>query len=229
MEVDIMSSEQQKARMRAFFQNNRDRYAYYGAHYRDGLKLEMVAAYGGMCEWCEETDPIVLTLDHKDDDSHIEKGLYGLNARGGHKLYSRLKQEGWPRERFQLLCFNCNAKKEHYRKRDEMAERWGTEEEIAARPKRAGEGVRVSNRSGFKGVFWNSQKHRWQAKITLNGKGITLGFYKDLALAALAYRKAAIEAWGEYANVPTLDEIAEIAAQMESPQASDKSAEDLGL
>lgn len=222
----MSTSDVQKARMALFFQQNKDRYAYYGVHYRDGLKKEMVAAYGGMCEWCEEDSPVVLTLDHIDDDSHVEKSLYGINGRGGHKLYARLKIEGWPKERFQLLCFNCNSKKEHYRKREAMVERWGSEEEIAARPKRAGEGIRTSNSSGFKGVFWNSQKARWQARITVSGLVKGLGLFKDIRDAAKAYRTEAVRVWGTFAKVPTDEEIEEIAKQMEHKH---QSPEDLGL
>lgn len=66
------------------------------------------------------------------------------------------------------------------------------------------------NRSGFKGVFWNSQKLKWQAKLMLNGKQKHIGFFSDITDAVLAYRTAAISVWGEFALVPSDTEIAQI-------------------
>lgn len=202
-----MSTVKYQETRRVYFQDNKDKFAYYAIQYRDLLKAEMVEAYGGECQRCGIKDIDTLTLDHIDDDSYVEKQLYGLNGRGGHKIYARLKASGWPKERLQLLCFNCNAKKEHQRRREAVEARWGTKEEVFDRPKRAGEGPRANNKSGFKGVFWNEQKQRWQAKITANGVGTSLGFYIEIADAARAYKVAAIEAWGKAANVPSEEEI----------------------
>jgi hypothetical protein len=40
-----------------------------------------------------------------------------------------------------------------------------------------------NNKSGFKGVHWNSQKKRWRALIEINGKDKHLGFFKDIEKA----------------------------------------------
>lgn len=221
-----------------YVRNNRDRFAHYAAQQRDKIKAEMVAAYGGKCLHCGEVDQIVLTLDHINDDSEVEKELYGLNARGGHKHYQRLKRDGWPKERFQLLCFNCNARKEHNRRRATIAENWGERNHADRTAVQAKIGLRAHNTSGFKGVFWDKQKGKWAARIMLDYKTKHLGFYVNIADAARAYKTAAVNAWGENANVASEDEIDRIAAgitnpepEMDAPpeQTATSNIEDLGL
>lgn len=80
------------------------------------------------------------------------------------------------------------------------------------------------NTSGFKGVFWNSQKHKWQAKLHVLNKQKHVGFFDSIEEAAKAHRRAAIEVWGEFALVPTDEEIEE-----QVRRECTKSAEELGL
>jgi hypothetical protein len=47
------------------------------------------------------------------------------------------------------------------------------------------------NKSGFKGVFWNTQKSKWQSKICFDGVTKHLGFFSDATAAAIAYNSAA--------------------------------------
>lgn len=60
---------------------------------------------------------------------------------------------------------------------------------------------RKNNKSGFKGVYWHTQSKCWRAKITVNGKCITVGGFKIKEDAAKAYDKAAIKYFGEFANL----------------------------
>lgn len=71
---------------------------------RAALRLETIEAYGGRCVCCGEDWPMFLTIDHIDGDGWLEKG------KGWH-LYKRLKSQGWPKDKYQLLCFNCNSAK----------------------------------------------------------------------------------------------------------------------
>lgn len=70
------------------------------------LKLEMITAYGGKCDCCGESEPKFLTIDHiygggKNDRGHVSsEGFWG-----------RLRRENWPRDKYALLCFNCNCAK----------------------------------------------------------------------------------------------------------------------
>lgn len=50
--------------------------------------------------------------------------------------------------------------------------------------------VRSTNKSGYTGVSWNSDRRKWAAQLWVNGQNIKLGFYKDKVDAAAAYIQA---------------------------------------
>jgi hypothetical protein len=53
--------------------------------------------------------------------------------------------------------------------------------------------------SRFKGVFWDSRRHKWGACIHRDGKGYWLGHFTDEVAAAQAYDRAARELFGAFA------------------------------
>ena len=57
--------------------------------------------------------------------------------------------------------------------------------------------MKKSNKSGYKGVTYYRKK--WFAQIRHNGKTLYLGYYNTPIEASLAYKKKAIELYGEYA------------------------------
>jgi hypothetical protein len=69
---------------------------------------------------------------------------------------------------------------------------------------------RIKNRSGYKGVFFYSDrlKKPWMAKVTLKGGQKNLGYFATAIEAALAYDAAARARFGAFAhcNFPTPDE-----------------------
>lgn len=62
--------------------------------------------------------------------------------------------------------------------------------------------VRLTSRntSGFKGVFWNKNLHKWRVQIVANKKQIHIGHFQKKEEAAAAYAVAAEKYHGEYAN-----------------------------
>lgn len=62
--------------------------------------------------------------------------------------------------------------------------------------------VRRDNQSGFRGV--NSERGKWRARITSDGKLRTIGYFPTPEAAAAAYDSAAIELHGEFARTNTL-------------------------
>ena len=58
--------------------------------------------------------------------------------------------------------------------------------------------IAKSNTSGVKGVHWHV--HKWQARITINGKRVSLGHFASKEEAAAAYQKAAKIYYGDFAR-----------------------------
>jgi hypothetical protein len=80
---------------------------------RVALRLETIEAYGGKCACCDCNIPEFLTVDHIDGKGAAHRR--SINKPGdrssGEKLYSWLKKNGFPKDNFQLLCYNCNCAK----------------------------------------------------------------------------------------------------------------------
>lgn len=60
--------------------------------------------------------------------------------------------------------------------------------------------LRKDNVSGFKGVSWEAASSRWAAFIKVDRRSRRIGAYLTKEEAALAYDKAAREAFGEFAR-----------------------------
>lgn len=56
-----------------------------------------------------------------------------------------------------------------------------------------------NNTSGYKGV--TMEGGRWRARIVINNKSISLGYYDDPAEAAIVYDMAATKMFGEFARL----------------------------
>jgi hypothetical protein len=78
-------------------------------------KLKVFRAYGNKCKLCDEKDPLVLNVDHVFNDGKSHKGSTGRRVTGN-SLYTYLIKEKFPQDRFQLLCANCNQRKEWFRR-----------------------------------------------------------------------------------------------------------------
>jgi hypothetical protein len=77
------------------------------------LRLEVIAAYGGKCVCCKETNEIVLTIDHIDETGAYHRMT--LKQAGIHSVYRWLRRNKFPKDNFQLLCQNCNFAKRYHK------------------------------------------------------------------------------------------------------------------
>ena len=73
---------------------------------RHRQRLEVIEAYGGKCVCCGEAHPEFLTVDHVFNDGAEERKTEWSGT-----WYAKLKKLGWPKDRYQLLCWNCNSSK----------------------------------------------------------------------------------------------------------------------
>jgi hypothetical protein len=69
------------------------------------LRREILAAYGGQCACCGEMEAGFLTVDHVNGNGSRERRTPGLKG----SLYGRIKRAGFPRDKYRLLCYNCNC------------------------------------------------------------------------------------------------------------------------
>lgn len=73
------------------------------------LQDEAIRAYGGYaCSWCGIDEPLVLCLDHVENNGNAHRKELGFL--GGARLYKWLRDRGYPTG-FQVLCMNCNHAK----------------------------------------------------------------------------------------------------------------------
>lgn len=68
------------------------------------LKHEVIDAYGGRCACCGESAIEFMTIDHTDGGGSDHRKKTGK----GRGIYKDLKARGFPKDGFQVLCFNCN-------------------------------------------------------------------------------------------------------------------------
>lgn len=81
--------------------------------WRTALREQTLVAYGCRCACCGETTPEFLAIDHIFNDGTEHRQRSGRRLTGS-ILYLWLRNNGYPKDRFQLLCHNCNQTKEYY-------------------------------------------------------------------------------------------------------------------
>ena len=72
---------------------------------------------------------------------------------------------------------------------------------LAGRSSNAANSIaKQNNKSGIKGVYWHSEKHKWQSTITVKRRTQHLGYFSNKKMAAQAYADAAKRHYGEFAR-----------------------------
>lgn len=71
---------------------------------QDKLNESVWNAYGNKCECCGELNSGFFTIDHIFNDGSIDRKEHGK----GKHIYQKLGRMGYPKDRYRLLCFNCN-------------------------------------------------------------------------------------------------------------------------
>jgi hypothetical protein len=76
------------------------------ANKRFQIKIKVMKEYGNKCACCGEDQIEFLTIDHINNDGAIERKTI---SSGGHNFYSWLLKNNCPKDKYQILCFNCNC------------------------------------------------------------------------------------------------------------------------
>lgn len=81
--------------------------------YAQDLKSEFLIVYGGCCNCCGESHRQFLSLDHIDGKGNEHRFELTGNKRGGSTRFmlEKLKKLNWPKDNYQILCYNCNIAK----------------------------------------------------------------------------------------------------------------------
>lgn len=70
--------------------------------------------------------------------------------------------------------------------------------------------LKITNKSGYKGISWAKKSNKWLVSIKYNNKTINLGYFTCIKKAVEAYNTAAIKYFGEYASINKIGENNEI-------------------
>lgn len=62
------------------------------------------------------------------------------------------------------------------------------------------QGVKVTNKSGHKGISWYTRDKRWVAKLNIHGKQVVVGHFKNKEDAVKAMEKTRMEIHKEFAR-----------------------------
>lgn len=75
------------------------------------LRRKVLLAYGHECVCCKINEPVFLALDHVNDDGAAHRKV--LKSRSSDAVFRDVKKQGYPKDAYQLLCFNCNEAKRY--------------------------------------------------------------------------------------------------------------------
>jgi hypothetical protein len=73
-------------------------------------RLDVLKAYGNRCACCGEDEQNFLGIDHIHGGGNAERRAIGCNE----NFYRRIQKLGYPKDKYRLLCHNCNMSRSFY-------------------------------------------------------------------------------------------------------------------
>jgi len=111
--VESKCLECNRAKAKAWYARNRFTANEASKARRKKLRQEVLVAYGGKCACCGEDQMEFLSIDHVNGGGNAHRRNFSGTTDTGAVL-RWLKQQGFPKDGFQLLCHNCNGAKGYY-------------------------------------------------------------------------------------------------------------------
>jgi len=124
----------------------------------------------------------------EDEDGYIVIGVQGAQHRA-HRLAFLYMTGEWP------------AQQVDHRNLDKGDNRWTNLRFATPSQNNQNAPVKSNNTSSCKGVSWYVAGKKWRARIVLNKREISLGYFDDFDAAKAAYEAAACEIFGEFARL----------------------------
>lgn len=113
-EYGAQHREELSSYMKKYREENIIKLKLYDKHRIAELKKDVISHYGGECSCCGEKQIEFLSIDHINGDGAEERRrLFGDRTYGGWSIYRLIQKNGYPAERYQVLCMNCNFAKAH--------------------------------------------------------------------------------------------------------------------
>lgn len=82
------------------------------------MRQRIIETLGSQCARCGEDDPLVLQIDHVNDDGAEERKRFGHRGSGRRYMQHLLAEVLSGSDRYAILCANCNMRKEQLRRRE---------------------------------------------------------------------------------------------------------------
>jgi len=100
--------DERNAHRRKYCKANPDKMKKYVKNQQAHLREVIITGYGGKCECCGESEPVFLDIDHINNNGKLDRQRFNTCYR---TFYRWLRDNGFPRNEYQLLCSNCNQGK----------------------------------------------------------------------------------------------------------------------
>lgn len=76
--------------------------------WRAAQRKKIIFTYGGKCVCCGEEEYLFLTVDHI-QGRRGPTGKADRREHGNDGIFRRIEREGFPKDKYRVLCFNCNC------------------------------------------------------------------------------------------------------------------------